>query len=165
MFNSFEFTTESGFPIVTHFESHDDEAALEARTTKERLEQKMRDDVKEMGLDTGPLHFLYNSERRAQFMTESQFAEWQSAPPDWFHRSGFIEELLETIIGLDSKGSIFEGPTQSQINKYIENEAAMALNEEDLNCRLCLVPTGLCPVRSASFDEAELEKAIAEYLA
>jgi hypothetical protein len=147
-------TTAKGAKIVVHMEDESGIVPLNRSFYQEGLELRMRQDLESNGIaDTGPgttVHILINAGGAAIPMSEADFKKWE-LQKDWFHSP------LYKMLMRDNDGR-FSGPTKDQFEKYRNNPAAITFNAEE-NCSLCL--RMICPQRDASFDEAAMERAIA----
>lgn len=138
------------------------------------IEQQFRDTEKlsaflhegasaEIGdLATGQtVHCMFHESGFVSYKSEGQFAEWNNEwdePEPDFAR---IERALEALLGAISQNHAqFKGATDEQAEKYSKIPVALTIMLEDLDCRLCVVPTGECPIRKADFDEEALKTEI-----
>jgi hypothetical protein len=159
-------TTTKGAKIIMHFE---DEEEIIPRVNNiyshQRFQSVTREGISRKGIDGGPgtiVHVLFNTEGRGAALTEAQFKKWKASPhKDWGHSPMY--ELTRRFSEAEVEGN-FSRPTPEQFEKYTSDHVAFQITlagARDHKCSLCL--SRICPDRHASFDEAALKQAIANF--
>jgi hypothetical protein len=156
-------TTDRGQRIVLHLEDPSYDRILEQAYTVPELQAELRGAIsKSTKLDDGTIHALLNIEGTVTLMTETSFAEWQK-DPDWGHRPS-MEQMLAELLGASLSGApTFTGPSLEEANAYAEDPVAFQLTDESAaakKCATCVIPTGMCPVRKANFDQIAFDKEV-----